>query len=165
MSTVKAKMKVQSVVATEYGETLKMSAVGRAGDYPEDGTDENNTYAKFTPTAELTMQINNPALAGKFVRGAEYYLDFTEACKEEGKAAGGVLDSDAARKILVEPAPNPNGAAVIENRYPEAPTEELDKLVHDPKTVVHYEYADKELPELEETPTEVLKDLKDIQVG
>ena len=44
-----------------------------------DGSDENNTYAKWTPTAELTMTVNNPALLGKIRPGEEYYLDFVRA--------------------------------------------------------------------------------------
>lgn len=60
-------------------ENVKFSAVSKTDGYPEDGSDENNTYAKFTPTAELEMMINNPALFGKHVEGDEYYVDFTKA--------------------------------------------------------------------------------------
>ena len=55
------------------------SAVCKSDGYPSDGTDENNSYAKWTPTADLTMAVTNPALLGKIVEGEEYYLDFTKA--------------------------------------------------------------------------------------
>lgn len=59
-------------------ETLHMHAVA-ASKYPEDGSDEDNTYAKFSPGANLQINIANPALFGKFKVGEKYYLDFTQA--------------------------------------------------------------------------------------
>jgi hypothetical protein len=59
-------------------ETLSMHAV-YANSYPADGSDENNTYAKFTPSADLRMSITNPALFGQLAVGQELYLDFTPA--------------------------------------------------------------------------------------
>ena len=59
-------------------ETLTMHAVA-ASKYPEDGSDEDNTYAKFSPGANLNINIANPALWGKFVVGEKYYVDFTKA--------------------------------------------------------------------------------------
>jgi len=61
------------------GLSLSFRAVCRAEGYPEDGTDENNTFAKWTPTANLNMSITNPALFDSFAIGQEYYVDFTEA--------------------------------------------------------------------------------------
>lgn len=75
---MRAKMKVSSVESFETSEKLKFNAVC-AGGYPSDGTDENNTYAKFTPSAELQMHVNNPALIGKIKPGQEFYVDFTLA--------------------------------------------------------------------------------------
>jgi hypothetical protein len=69
---MRAKMKVTAI-----DPQLIMSAVCKNDGYPEDGSDENNTFAKFTPSADLVMTINNPALAGKFEVGQEFYLDFT----------------------------------------------------------------------------------------
>ena len=76
---MRAKMKVVSVEQVEHCETVKMAAVAKTGAYPEDGTDEDNTYATYTPSADLTIQINNPALFGKHKLGQKYYLDFTKA--------------------------------------------------------------------------------------
>lgn len=59
-------------------ETLTMHAVA-ASKYPEDGSDEDNTFAKFSPGATLSINIANPALFGKFKVGDTYYVDFTPA--------------------------------------------------------------------------------------
>ena len=50
-----------------------------AAKYPADGSDEDNTYAKFSPGASLSLNIANPALFGKFLVGEKYYVDFTKA--------------------------------------------------------------------------------------
>jgi hypothetical protein len=77
---MRAKMKVLSVTTTEApGETIKFSAVCKSGSYPADGTDEDNSFAKWTPSATLEMYISNPALLGKIKPGQKFYLDFTEA--------------------------------------------------------------------------------------
>lgn len=60
------------------GEVLTMHAVA-ASKYPEDGSDEDNTFAKFSPGASLTISIANPSLWGQFKFGDKYYLDFTRA--------------------------------------------------------------------------------------
>ena len=79
MTTMRAKLKIQSVTKHEGGETLQFGAVCRSGGYPPDGIDENNTFAKFTPSAELKMYIANPALLGQFEPGQAFYVDFTPA--------------------------------------------------------------------------------------
>lgn len=60
-------------------EEVKFSAVGPRGEYPADGSDENNTFARFTPCADMTFNIANPALFGKFSEGDEFYVDFTKS--------------------------------------------------------------------------------------
>lgn len=57
---------------------IKCAAVA-AKSYPADGSDEDNTYAKFSPAGELTLTIANPALVGKIEPGRTFYLDFTFA--------------------------------------------------------------------------------------
>lgn len=79
---MRAKMKVQSVTLTEYGEILKMNPVCKSGLYPADGTDEDNTYAKFSPSGSLELTVNNPALHGQIKPGQTYYLDFTEVAPQ-----------------------------------------------------------------------------------
>jgi hypothetical protein len=90
MSDMRAKLQVGFVQEHFYGEkdtegkatksqeTLTMHAVA-ASKYPEDGSDENNTYAKWSPGASLIINIANPDLWGKFKVGDEYYVDFTKA--------------------------------------------------------------------------------------
>lgn len=60
------------------GETLNFHAVA-AKSYPEDGSDEDNTYAKFSPAANVSIHVANPALFGRFEVGQAYYVDFTPA--------------------------------------------------------------------------------------
>jgi hypothetical protein len=64
-----------------------MRAVGKSGSYPEDGLDENNTYAKFTPSADFRMMIANPALFGAFKPEQVYYVDLTPAEETQRQAA------------------------------------------------------------------------------
>lgn len=77
MSTMRAKFVVEKVEKHEGGERVLFRAVGRPGAYPEDGGDEDNTFAKFTPAAELSIWIANPALFGKFEQDQKFYADFT----------------------------------------------------------------------------------------
>lgn len=76
---MRAKMKVESVLAFEGREILKLNAVCKTGAYPADGSDEDNTFAKFSPSASLEILIANPALLGQFKPGEKFYLDFTPA--------------------------------------------------------------------------------------
>jgi hypothetical protein len=75
MANMRAKLKLESVTKTEHGETLNFMAVCGSGK-TADGIDEDNTYSKYTPSASLTMYVNNPALIGKFVPGEKYYVNF-----------------------------------------------------------------------------------------
>jgi hypothetical protein len=75
---MRAKFKITSVRRFEHGEELEFFAVPKSGTYPEDGSDENNTYAKYTPSANCKILITNPALYDTFKPGEEYYVDFTK---------------------------------------------------------------------------------------
>ncbi len=77
--TMRAKMKVLEVKKTEHGETLKMAPVCKDGGYPADGTDEDNSFAKWSPSGELTLHVTNPDLFGQLNPGEKYYVDFTKA--------------------------------------------------------------------------------------
>lgn len=57
-------------------ENLTLRAVGPKGSYPSDGSDEDNTFAKFTPQASLSISILNPALIGQYRIGDMFYIDF-----------------------------------------------------------------------------------------
>lgn len=56
MPTMRAKMKVTSV--TKFGgcEQLKMNAVCKSR-YPDDGSDENNTFGKFEPEQQFYVDF------------------------------------------------------------------------------------------------------------
>lgn len=75
---MRAKLKLQTVTRMEHGEQLVFNAVAASG-YPSDGSDENNTYAKFSPSAKLELSVANPKLFGRFNPGESYYVDFTPA--------------------------------------------------------------------------------------
>lgn len=78
MPKMRAKMEVESVKKLDGLEILKLHAVSKPGNYPEDGSDEDNTYAKWTPSALMEIHIANPALHGQFKEGQKFYVDFTE---------------------------------------------------------------------------------------
>lgn len=83
--TMRAKMRVSAVeqVKTQEGtvtaEKLRFNAVAKNEAYPADGADEDNTYARWSPTAELNIYVANPNLFGKFEVGQKFYVDFTPA--------------------------------------------------------------------------------------
>ncbi len=81
--TMRAKMRIGSITpwwsdadGKPQQESLSMHGIA-ANSYPADGADENNTFAKFTPSAALNLTIANPALIGKFAVGDTFYVDFT----------------------------------------------------------------------------------------
>ena len=80
MPKMRAKLRLHHIDERNapHSETLHFHAVA-ASRYPEDGSDENNTYAKFSPSASLQLQVANPALIGQFEAGKDYYVDFTPA--------------------------------------------------------------------------------------
>lgn len=79
-TTMRAKFAVSHVVKHEGGsETVNFTAVSKSGGYPADGSDEDNTFAKWTPSAQCSIQITNPELQGKFEPGQKFYVDFTPA--------------------------------------------------------------------------------------
>lgn len=78
MPKMRAKMQIQSVEQFEHGEKLRMFPVCGKAPFGPNGESEDNTYARFTPSGSLELQINNPDLAGKFKPGQRFYVDFTE---------------------------------------------------------------------------------------
>ena len=61
------------------GEQVSFNAVAKSGTYPADGSDDDNSYARWSPSASCSIYIANPALFGKFERGQKFYVDFTPA--------------------------------------------------------------------------------------
>lgn len=42
-----------------------------------DGTPENERFHRYTPSGEMKILVDNPAVDGFFMPGARYYLDIT----------------------------------------------------------------------------------------
>ena len=84
-TTMRAKFQIHSVAhnlginGEKSSESLGMSPVCKSGGYPADGLDEDNTFAKWTPSGSLSLTITNPALWDQFKPGQKFYLDFTPA--------------------------------------------------------------------------------------
>jgi hypothetical protein len=76
---MRAKLQVSDVKVDQACDTVRFHAVSRNDGYPEDGSDENNTFARFSPSASLEIQIANPELFGKLRPGQTFYVDFTPA--------------------------------------------------------------------------------------
>jgi hypothetical protein len=80
---MRAKLKVGSVspitqqdgVVTQ--ERVVFHGVARSKGYPDDGSDEDNTFARFSPSALFDIMITNPELLGKYTPGDTFYVDFT----------------------------------------------------------------------------------------
>lgn len=75
---MRAKMQIQSVkqMLGGYHEVLEMSAV-----YGGSTNDEDNSFAKTTPSASLTLNIANKELHGVYKPGDTFYVDFTPVPK------------------------------------------------------------------------------------
>ena len=71
MATMQAKLKVQYVVSAGDSEVLIMAPVTT-------GSEENKSFAKWTPWGKLELGISNPNLLGTFNPGDEYIVDFTK---------------------------------------------------------------------------------------
>jgi hypothetical protein len=68
--SVRAKFRVYSV--TDYGnqKQVTLSAVA-------DNGGSNKSWAKYTPSGELKMTIDNPEASDQFAPGQHFFLDFT----------------------------------------------------------------------------------------
>jgi hypothetical protein len=82
--TTRAKVRVESVKLIggdgkqHTAEEVQMRAVPKSGAYPESGLDEDNTYAKFSPSADFRLLIANPALFGEFKPEQRRYVDISD---------------------------------------------------------------------------------------
>jgi hypothetical protein len=75
---MRAKVYVSAIEKfSDIQETIKFSAMSKVGSYPSDGSDEDNTFAKFSPTALFSITICNPDLIGQFQLGDKMYVDFS----------------------------------------------------------------------------------------
>lgn len=72
----RAKVYVETVKLSAGGEEVQFRAVTNKP-FDKDGLNEDNTYAKYSPSADFRLMVCNPALFGAFKPGAYYYVDFT----------------------------------------------------------------------------------------
>lgn len=79
---MRAKMVITEVSLFNESDKIKMIPVC-AKTYPADGGDEDNTFAKFSPSGSAELSIANPALVGQFRPGQRYYVDFTPVPDDE----------------------------------------------------------------------------------
>lgn len=75
---MRAKMQIQSVKLNlgGYSETLELIAV-----YGGSTNDEDNSFAKTTPSGSIKLEIANKELHGVYKPGDTFYVDFTPVPK------------------------------------------------------------------------------------
>ena len=77
MNTVRAKFYVMSITHTTSGGSVILQPVCRGED--------NKTWAQYTPSGRIEMNILNDSALAQFVPGDEVYVDFSPAPKgQEG---------------------------------------------------------------------------------
>jgi hypothetical protein len=88
----RAKVTLETVTrhgtAASPSETWVFRPVCKKGGYeqgngPTAGLDEDNTFAKFSPSGRFELTVNNPALVGTLNPGEQYYVDFTPVPVEQ----------------------------------------------------------------------------------
>jgi len=75
---MRAKLVVRSVDGYGTYQAVRFSAVTGDKPFGPEGESEDNTFARYTPSAELSMSITNPNLIGKIRIGDTFYVDFTK---------------------------------------------------------------------------------------
>jgi hypothetical protein len=78
MVRMRAKFKIDKIESFTNGEQLTMAPV-YADTYGPQGENEDNDFARYTPSGQLTMTVTNPNLINQFKEGDKYYIDFTKA--------------------------------------------------------------------------------------
>lgn len=78
---MRAKVRITSIKpypeeGTPTQEALTFNFPSKDGSYPADGSDEDQTFAKYSPAGALSLTVASPNLVGKFAVGDTFYLDF-----------------------------------------------------------------------------------------
>lgn len=83
---MRAKMQVMSVqpnhdlyTGLQFSEKLTLNPVCGGQPFGPNGESEDNTYARYSPSGVLRLEVTNPNLWGKLKSGDKYYVDFTKA--------------------------------------------------------------------------------------
>lgn len=74
--SVRAKFRVDAVKQVHWNKDVRVVELTAVYD---DGTPENQRYAKATPSGSISLTIDNPPAAAQFELGKVFYLDFTPA--------------------------------------------------------------------------------------
>ena len=79
--TVRAKFwvkeKKHQYTGSPDGQFVEVSLAPCYGGYPGGDSEENKSFAKYTPSGEIKLGITNPAAFDQFEMGKAYYIDFT----------------------------------------------------------------------------------------
>jgi hypothetical protein len=78
MTKMRAKMVLSSVTQYQGSEKYEFNCVG-SDKYGPNGESEDNTFARYSPSGTLSINVTNPDLLGKFKPGQKFYIDFTES--------------------------------------------------------------------------------------
>jgi hypothetical protein len=75
---MRAKMQIQSILKSGWTEVVSMSAV-----YGGATNDEDNSFAKTTPSGKIELTIANKELHNVYSPGDTFYVDFIPVPKPE----------------------------------------------------------------------------------
>lgn len=71
--TIRAKFRCETATGDQQvGQDIELTAV-------TDGSEENKSFAQYTPSGVLRMHVDNPETVGFFEQGKEYVIDISPA--------------------------------------------------------------------------------------
>lgn len=76
MRKMRAKVRITAIENQGHQEKFTFNFPAKDGPYPADGSDEDQQFAKYSPSGSLSLTVANPNLVGKFEVGETFYLDF-----------------------------------------------------------------------------------------
>lgn len=79
MQRARCKFTVTAVTPSYDGAPPTSQRVRMSTQYDQELAQEDEAFAKSTPSGDMTFQVDNPALAGFFEPGKAYYIDITPA--------------------------------------------------------------------------------------
>jgi hypothetical protein len=76
MNDIKAKMVIADVSRVGNMDVLTFIPIPKEGGYSDGGLDNDNTYAYYSPSADIKIIVNNENMVGKFVLGDRFSISF-----------------------------------------------------------------------------------------
>lgn len=132
---MRAKLRVGGVTPPisngDVNQSLEMYPVGPS-QYPADGSDENNSFARWSPSGHLALVVANPALFNRINVGDEFYVDFTRAIPAVTPAVPAVVAKDPAVIDPHEAPPQPEVSNVTAEPVPDPKPAELPPPAAEP---------------------------------